>query len=58
LQKAIAENTVVVFSKTWCPYSRKAKNLLEEKYPEVEPQIFESVLMLSVSLWARILTSL
>ena len=58
MQKAIAENTVVVFSKTWCPYSKRAKNLLKEKYPEVEPEIFESVLILSLCLWTRILTSL
>ena len=47
-----------MFSKTWCPYSHKAKNLLKDKYPEVTPEIFESVLVLSLSLWAHILTSL
>jgi len=41
VDKAIAENAVVVFSKTWCPYSKKAKNLLKDKYPEVTPEIFE-----------------
>jgi glutaredoxin 3 len=32
-----------VFSKSWCPYSKKAKALLKEKYSEVEAEIFESV---------------
>jgi glutaredoxin len=43
LQGAIDKHTVVVFSKSWCPYSKKAKALLKEKYSEVEPEIFESV---------------
>jgi glutaredoxin 3 len=28
IQKAIAENTVVIFSKSWCGFSRSAKNLI------------------------------
>lgn len=41
VDKAIAENTVVVFSKTWCPYSKKAKALLKEKYSDAQTTIFE-----------------
>ncbi|KAI0003755.1 thioredoxin-like protein [Russula compacta] len=40
-QNAIANNVVVVFSKTWCPYSKRAKALLTAEYPEVKPVIFE-----------------
>jgi glutaredoxin 3 len=48
LQRAVAENAVVVFSKSWCPYSKKAKDLLKTHYPEVQPAIYESVQMLSL----------
>ncbi|KAI0308279.1 glutaredoxin, partial [Multifurca ochricompacta] len=41
LQNAVNEGTIVVFSKSWCGYSRKAKKLLAEEYPEVTPVIFE-----------------
>ena len=43
LQNAVAGNTVVVFSKSWCPYCKRAKALLATEYPEVEPVVFESV---------------
>jgi hypothetical protein len=45
LQNAIDGHTVVVFSKSWCPYCKRAKALLATEYPEVEPVIFESVEM-------------
>jgi len=41
VDNAIAGNTVVVFSKTQCPYSRAAKELLAEGYPDVKHAIFE-----------------
>ncbi|KAN0111644.1 Thioredoxin-like fold [Russula decolorans] len=41
VDKAVAENTVVVFSKSWCPYSKKAKALLKEKYSDAQTAIFE-----------------
>jgi thiol-disulfide isomerase/thioredoxin len=43
LQKAVDGHTVVVFSKSWCPYCKRAKALLATEYPEVKPVIFESV---------------
>ncbi|KAI0285394.1 hypothetical protein BGY98DRAFT_945695, partial [Russula aff. rugulosa BPL654] len=39
--KAVADNIVVVFSKTWCPYSKKAKALLKDKYSDAQTAIFE-----------------
>jgi len=30
-QKIIDDNKVVVFSKSWCPYCRASKSLLDEK---------------------------
>jgi len=41
VDKAVAENTVVVFSKSWCPYSKKAKKLLKDKYSDAQTAIFE-----------------
>jgi len=41
VDNAVAGNTVVVFSKSWCPYCKKAKALLAKEYPEVEPIVFE-----------------
>jgi len=41
VDNAVAENTVVVFSKTWCPYSKKAKALLRNKYSDAQIAIFE-----------------
>ena len=49
LQNAIAGNTVVVFSKSWCPYCKRAKTLLATEYSGVEPVIFESVVLSFVS---------
>jgi len=35
VEKTIEENTVAIFSKTYCPYCRKAKNLLTS-YPGLD----------------------
>jgi glutaredoxin 3 len=43
LQNAVDGNTVVVFSKSWCPYCKRAKALLASGYPEVKPVIIECV---------------
>jgi len=32
---AVSENTVAIFSKTWCPYCRRAKTLLQST-PEIK----------------------
>jgi glutaredoxin 3 len=45
LQNAVDGHTVVVFSKSWCPYCKRAKALLATEYAEVEPVIFEYVPM-------------
>ena len=42
-QTAIAESTITIFSKTWCPYCRRAKALLTEKFPDVSTKILEYV---------------
>jgi len=41
VDSAISDNKVVVFSKTWCPYCKKAKSLFATSYPNVEITIFE-----------------
>ncbi|KAH7868715.1 glutaredoxin [Lentinula edodes] len=41
LNSSIDENTVTIFSKSWCPYCRAAKSLFEKEYPDVPTKIFE-----------------
>jgi len=41
VESAVAGNTIVVFSKSWCPYSKWAKELLAENYNDVQTAIFE-----------------
>lgn len=42
-QKTIAENKVVIFSKSWCPYCQKVKTLFAAEFPDVHPEILEYV---------------
>jgi len=59
VQNAVADNTIVVFSKSWCPYCKRAKELLAKDYHDVQTAIFESVSMSSsLSLRVHMLTSL
>lgn len=37
---AIAANKIVIFSKSYCPYCRKAKNLLATEFPDLKSQIY------------------
>ena len=46
LQAAVAKGQVVIFSKTWCPYSKKAKDLISREYPDAELTVFEFVTLL------------
>ncbi|KAM5531335.1 hypothetical protein V8D89_014980 [Ganoderma adspersum] len=41
VENSISENKIVVFSKTWCPYCKRAKNLLTSKFPEAQTKILE-----------------
>jgi len=41
VDKMIKENKIAVFSKSSCPYCRKAKGLLSEKYSSVQTAILE-----------------
>jgi len=41
VDNAVDGNTVVVFSKSWCPYCKRAKALLATEYAQVKPVIFE-----------------
>ena len=42
-QTAISENTITIFSQTWCPYCKRAKALLTTNFPDVQTQILECV---------------
>ncbi|KAN0133321.1 thioredoxin-like protein [Lactarius tabidus] len=41
VESAIAKGQVVIFSKSWCPYSKKAKDLIASKYGEAELTVLE-----------------
>ncbi|PSS29741.1 hypothetical protein EW026_g513 [Hermanssonia centrifuga] len=41
VETAIAGNTITIFSKTYCPYCRRAKALLKEEFPEAKTEILE-----------------
>ncbi|KAF9458026.1 glutaredoxin [Collybia nuda] len=41
VDSAIADNKITIFSKTWCSYSKKAKNLFASEFPDVEAKIIE-----------------
>jgi len=40
-ENAIADNTIAIFSKTWCPYCTRAKALIAKEFPEAKTQILE-----------------
>lgn len=37
----IAKNRIAVFSKTWCPYCKRAKALLADNYGDVPAEVLE-----------------
>ncbi|KAF5312111.1 hypothetical protein D9619_002434 [Psilocybe cf. subviscida] len=41
VESTIADNKVVIFSKSWCPYCKKTKALFAEKFKDVTPLILE-----------------
>ncbi|KAI9452544.1 thioredoxin-like protein [Lactarius psammicola] len=41
VENAVAKGQVVIFSKSWCPYSKRAKTLIEKKYSSAELTVFE-----------------
>ena len=42
-QAAIADNTVALFSKSYCPYCRRAKSLFQSQFPNVPVKVYEYV---------------
>ncbi|KAF8195130.1 thioredoxin-like protein, partial [Pholiota molesta] len=41
VEDSIAKDKVVIFSKTYCPYCKKVKDLFAEKFPDVEAHVYE-----------------
>ncbi|KAI0361135.1 glutaredoxin [Trametes cingulata] len=41
VENTIAENKIAIFSKSYCPYCRRAKSLLTAKFPDVPTKILE-----------------
>ncbi|KZT58297.1 glutaredoxin, partial [Calocera cornea HHB12733] len=40
-QSLVSDTKVVIFSKSWCPYCKRAKALILENYPDVPTKILE-----------------
>ncbi|KAG6891631.1 hypothetical protein C0992_001316 [Termitomyces sp. T32_za158] len=40
-QTAILDNKVAIFSKSYCPYCKKAKALFKDEFPDVETTVYE-----------------
>lgn len=40
-QAAISDNKVAIFSKSYCPYCRKAKALFKDEFPDLETTVYE-----------------
>ncbi|GLB43750.1 putative glutaredoxin [Lyophyllum shimeji] len=41
VDNAIEKRKIAIFSKSWCPYCKKAKALIAEKFPDVDKEVFE-----------------
>ncbi|KAJ7449213.1 glutaredoxin [Mycena latifolia] len=41
VETAISENKIMIFSKSTCPYCRRAKALFAEKFPDEKPTVIE-----------------
>ncbi|RXW14058.1 hypothetical protein EST38_g11795 [Candolleomyces aberdarensis] len=41
VDSTVEKNPIVIFSKSWCPYCKKAKNLLATEFKDVPATIFE-----------------
>ncbi|KAG6813706.1 hypothetical protein H0H92_008113 [Tricholoma furcatifolium] len=41
LKAAVQEKKVVIFSKSWCPYCKKAKGVFADEFPDVETTVYE-----------------
>ncbi|KAF5352785.1 hypothetical protein D9756_006209 [Leucocoprinus leucothites] len=41
VEKAITDNQIAIFSKSYCPFCKRAKALLKEKFPDAKSVIYE-----------------
>ncbi|KAI0715103.1 glutaredoxin [Earliella scabrosa] len=41
VENTISENKIAIFSKSYCPYCRRAKALLTSKFPDTQTKILE-----------------
>ncbi|KAJ3758773.1 glutaredoxin [Lentinula raphanica] len=41
VDSSIDENTITIFSKSWCPYCKASKGLFQREFPDVPTKIFE-----------------
>jgi hypothetical protein len=40
VEKAIAGNKIVIFSKSYCPFCKKAKDIINTEFPNLKDQIY------------------
>ncbi|KAJ7510511.1 glutaredoxin, partial [Mycena galericulata] len=40
-QKTIADNKITIFSRSWCPYCKRAKALFAEEFPDEKALVLE-----------------
>ncbi|EIN14345.1 glutaredoxin [Punctularia strigosozonata HHB-11173 SS5] len=41
VESTIADNKIAIFSKSWCPYCKRAKELFRKEFPDEQPKIIE-----------------
>ncbi|KAK7686590.1 hypothetical protein QCA50_010190 [Cerrena zonata] len=41
VESSISNNKIAIFSKSYCPYCKRAKALLTSEYPDVQTEILE-----------------
>jgi hypothetical protein len=54
-QSTIANNKVAIFSKSWCPYCASTKTLFATKFPEIQAEIVECVVLSRTTSYARLM---
>ncbi|KZT30986.1 glutaredoxin [Neolentinus lepideus HHB14362 ss-1] len=41
VETTVSDNTIAIFSKSYCPYCKRAKALITSKFPNVPTKIYE-----------------
>ncbi|TCD70109.1 glutaredoxin [Steccherinum ochraceum] len=41
VETSVSGNTITIFSKSWCPYCKRAKALIASEFPDAQTKIYE-----------------